>query len=327
MNNAAHTSMSSNETSQPRVINVLWSSRAFGGAEVYVETMRTIWGTETCALQSLSAKERLKLAADIAFGSNIYIFHDLRAAFFGFLRPTRRNITVIHAPGKWLKLTQTITFLHAFLQKRVVMVADDIYPDPPTDHVVVLENFSTAGIEAHDASADAIYFGRMAHTKNVLDLAQFWHDHMKTGTLHMLGDGALLAELRAKYEHEGSNIRFHGAVAHDRITEIASECRFYTSFSGLEGLSLSLIEAMDGGLIPLVTDLPSQQFVKQIPGIPLVTVKGDYTRLAAEIEVINTLPPEDRAALRDTVRTTVRDRFRDRWMGFWDQTIREARKG
>jgi len=318
-------STASHMRSQPKVINVLWSARAFGGAEVYVETMRTTWGTETCALQSLTLRQKLALAMDIAFGRNIYIFHDLRAALLGFLRPTRRNITVIHAPGKWLWLTQGITFLHGFFQKKVVMVAGDIYENPSSDRVVVLDNFSTAGIEAQDASADAIYFGRMADTKNVFDLAEFWHDHMTTGTLHMLGDGALLPGLREKYEHPGSNIRFHGAVAHDRITDIASTCRFYTSFSGLEGLSFSLIEAMDGGLIPLVTDLPSQQFVKEIPGIPLVTVRGDYPALAQEIEAINALPAEERSALRVTVRDTVRRKFRDRWMQFWEDTIHQAR--
>lgn len=324
MKTVTPTSTASSGTSPRRVVNVLWSSRAFGGAEVYVETMRSTWGTETLALQDLDRKGLLALMGRIAFGCDMFVFHDLRAAMLGFLRPTRRNITVIHAPGKSLKVTRAITFLHAFIQKRVVMVAADIYPDPPSDRVVVLENFSSAGIEATDASADAIYFGRMAHTKNVLDLAQFWHDHMTTGTLHMLGDGALLPELREKYEHEGSNIRFHGAVPHGKIRDIASECRFYTSFSGLEGLSFSLIEAMDGGLIPLVTDLPSQQFVFEIPGIPMVTIKGDYPRLAAEIEAINAHPPEERAALRDTVRTTVRQRFRDGWMNFWEDTIRNA---
>lgn len=324
MNNKTPISTASTATSGPKVINVLWSSRAFGGAEVYVETMRTNWGTETMALQGLGFKGTLALLADIAFGRNTYIFHDLRAALLGFARPTRRNITVIHAPGKNLKVTKAITFLHAYIQKKVVMVAADIYENPPNDRVVVLENFSSAGIDAHDQSADAIYFGRMADTKNVLDLGDFWYNHMKTGTLHMLGDGALLPELREKYDHEGSNIRFYGAVPHDEITNIASTCRFYTSFSGLEGLSFSLIEAMDGGLIPLVTDLPSQQFVFEIPGVPMVTVKGDYTKLAQEIEAINAAPDATRAELRETVRTTVRRRFKDRWMQFWEQAIGEA---
>lgn len=308
----------------PKIINLLWSSRAFGGAEVYVETMRTRWGTETRALQGLSFMGLLALAVDIAFGRNFYIFHDLRAAFFAFLRPTGRNITVIHAPGKRLWLTRAISFLHAFTQKQVVMVASDIYPNPPTSRVVVLENFSTAHINSTDASADAIYFGRMADTKNVLDLAAFWSGHMTEGTLHMLGDGALLPELRDKYEHADSNIVFHGPIPHDQIREIANGCRFYTSFSTLEGLSLSLIEAMDGGLIPLVTDLPSQRFVQEIDGVPLVTVKGDYPKLAAEIQAINALSDAARREMRQTIHTTVQERFRDQWIAYWDSTLRSA---
>jgi len=316
--------MSSNETSQSKVINVLWSSRAFGGAEVYVETMRTTWGTETSALQSLSAKERLKLAADIAFGSNTYIFHDLRAAFFGFLRPTRRNITVIHGPGKRAGLTRAVIAAQAFIQKRVILVAADIYPAPPTNRVQVLENFSTAGIEATDDSADAIYFGRITASKCVDRLTAFWAEHAPQGQLHVIGDGDLLPELRQRHAQDEA-IRFHGALPHREIAAIASDCRYYFSFSDREGLSLSLLEAMDGGLIPLVTAIPSQTFVQEIPGIP--TVHDDHAGLAADIAAINALPGAERTVLRNAVRTLVRQRFRDRWMATWSTLLgRVARR-
>lgn len=314
MINEIHTLTSSSETSRPRVVNVLWSSRAFGGAEVYVETMRKTWGTDTCALQALSTRELLALAVNIAFGTDIYIFHDLRAALLGFLRPTRRNISVIHGPGKRAWLTRAIIAAQAFIQKRVILVAADIYPEPAPERVQVLESFSSAGIDAKDASADAVYFGRINESKRVDRMTDFWAEYAPQGQLHVIGDGDLLPELRRRHAGD-SAIRFHGALPHSEIAAIASSCRYYVSFSDREGLSLSLLEAMDGGLIPLVTRIPSQTFVQEISGVP--AVRDDYDRLARDILAIDEMPVAERGAIRAAARTLVRQRFRDRWIATW----------
>ena len=321
MKTVTPTSTASSGTSPRRVVNVLWSSRAFGGAEVYVETLRNTWGTETVALQDLDRKGLLALMGRIAFGREMFVFHDLRAAMLGFLRPTRHNITVIHGPGKRAWLTRLLVWLQAYTQKCVVLVSNNIHPAPPTDRVVILENFSSAGIKAGDASTDAIFFGRITRAKGVDRMLAFWSRHQPGGTLHVIGDGDLLAEMKQRHAHVGSYIVFHGALPHAEISRIASECRYYVSFSDREGLSLSLLEAMDGGLIPLVTDLPSQQFVFEIPGIPVVVGKGGDDTLAVEIARINALPPEARADLRAKIQHMVRTRFRDRWMRFWDALI------
>ena len=320
MSTTTPTSTSSNRNSLRKVVNVLWSNRAFGGAEVYVETMHTTWGTDTVALQCLNRKGMLYLMLRIAFSqSEMFIFHDLRAAALGFLRPTRRNITVIHGPGKRARLTKLLVSLQAFTQRHVVLVSNNIHPDPPTDRVVVLENFSSAGIKANDLSADAIFFGRITESKGVSQMLKFWHAHKPGSTLHVIGDGDLLEEMKCLYNHEGSGIVFYGALPHVEISHIASSCRYYISFSDREGLSLSLLEAMDGGLIPLVTDLPSQRFIFEIPGLSPVT--SYYQMLTAHISHINSLPPPERHELRKTIRNHVRACFRDRWFGFWKSVI------
>ncbi len=319
MNKPTPISTALNETSAPKNINVLWSGRSFGGAEIYVETMRRNWGCEIIALQTLSAVEMLRLMRDIAFGRNTYVFHDLRAALLGFLRPTRKYITVIHGPGQRQGLTRAVIRAQAFTQKAIVLVSDDIYPNRSNDRVFVLENFSSAGIKATDQSADAVFVGRVTRAKCVDKTVAFWHRYQPGGILHIIGDGDLLPELRTRYEIEGSNIRFHGAMPHEQITKIASTCRFYVSFSDREGLSLSLLEAMDGGLIPLVTNLPSQRFVFEIPDVPMVDEDGE--RLAQAIARINDGTAKDRATLRDAVRRTVRERFQERWLKVWEQLL------
>ena len=321
MENAKHTSTSSSGTLRTRAINVLWSSRTFGGAEVYVETMSKTWGTQTCALQALSAKQWFVLVAKIAFGSDMYIFHDVRAALLCFLRPTRRNITVIHGPGKRPWLTRAIIKIQSFIQRRLILVATDIYPGLSIKRVQVLENFSSAGIDARDITADAVYFGRIDVSKRVDRMLDFWAVHSPKGLLHVIGDGSLLPELRRRYERS-SNIVFYGALSHSKIAEIASCCRYYISFSDREGLSLSLLEAMDGGLIPLVTAIPSQLFVQQIPALPIV--RDDPVSLANDILTIDLMPEAERHAIRTACRTLVQQRFRNHWISSWsiilDQT-------
>ena len=316
MGNTLLTLIVSNVTLPPKVVNVLWSARNFGGAEIYVATMHRLWGTETIALQNLDFKEKLRLVSRIFCGRELFIFHDLRAALLGFLRPTSRNVSVIHGPGRYARVTRAIVSLQAYTQRFVVLVSNDIHPAPPTSRVVVLENFSSAGIESTDCSEDAIYFGRITETKGVDRMLSFWHRHKPGGNLHVIGDGDLLDEMKSLYDIEGSEILFYGALPRERIADIASTCRYYLSFSNREGLSLSLLEAMDGGLIPLVAELPSQEFVFEIPGIPAVTEDG-YT-LATNIQRINSLSPGERAELRETIRSHVRTCFRNRWFGFWN---------
>ena len=119
--------MSSMKKSNKKIFNVLWSSRDFGGAEIYVETMRKTWGTETIALENLSIKEILSLTYNISFGSDNYIFHDIRAALLGFFSPNRKHITVVHGPGRSILITKVIIFLQAFIQKKVILVSSNIF--------------------------------------------------------------------------------------------------------------------------------------------------------------------------------------------------------
>lgn len=316
------TSMSSNVTSPRTVFNVLWSSRTFGGAEIYVETMRKRWGTETIALQSLRAMGLLRLALRIAFSRDVFIFHDLRAAVLGFLRPSRRNITVFHGPGKRPRMTKRFVAMSALVQRMVILVADDIAPTVVRDNIEVVQNFSSAGIIANDASADAVFVGRVTASKSVQELVRFWREHTLKGRLHIIGDGDLLPLLSQEYG-DGQKIIFHGAVPHAEIAKIASTCRYYVSFSRREGLSLSLLEAMDGGLLPLVTDIPSQQFVFEVDGLPKVT--QDLGGLARRIGEIDALPHDVRSTMRANVKSKVHQRFRDSWYRFWDMTLKECR--
>jgi len=304
--------------SNKKIFNVLWSSRDFGGAEIYVETMRKTWGTETIALENLSIKEILSLTYNISFGSDNYIFHDIRAALLGFFSPNRKHITVVHGPGRSILITKVIIFLQAFIQKKVILVSSNIFQMQINKRLLVLENFSTAGIQTDDTTNDAIYFGRISESKGVYKMLNFWVEHEVLGKLHVVGDGNLLNELMECFSNQ-SNICFYGSKSHSEIAIIASKCRYYVSFSEREGLSLSLLEAMDGGLIPLVKNIPSQSFVYEIDGIP--SIDGNMIELVAQILAIDSFTKNDRKTLQKNIQNIIRARFRNKWINTWSDLL------
>lgn len=310
--------MSSKKKSNQKIFNVLWSSQNFGGAEIYVETMRKTWGTETIALENLSLKEILSLAYNISFGSNNYVFHDIRAALLGFFSPNRKHITVVHGPGRRIWITKVIIFLHAFMQRKVILVSSNIFQMQINKRLLVLENFSTAGIQTDDTTNDAIYFGRISESKGVPKMLNFWVQHKILGKLHVVGDGNLLNELIERFSNQ-PNICFYGSKSHNEIAAIASKCRYYVSFSEREGLSLSLLEAMDGGLIPLVKNIPSQSFVHEIEGIP--AIEGNLIELVEQILAIDSFAKNRRKTLQETIQNIIRDRFRNKWINTWSDLL------
>ena len=71
-----------------KFINILWSDRSFGGAEIYTKKLDSEFLSQTIPLKNLSLKGWIYLIRDILLKRNRYIFHDLRASalniFFSF---------------------------------------------------------------------------------------------------------------------------------------------------------------------------------------------------------------------------------------------------
>jgi glycosyltransferase involved in cell wall biosynthesis len=83
---------------------------------------------------------------------------------------------------------------------------------------------------------------------------------LKNGRYHfkIAGDGQQLAELtehfqKAKYSN--ISVELLGLVAHDRMTELWAHSDISILFSEFEGMSLSMLESMGQGCVPIVTDV------------------------------------------------------------------------
>jgi glycosyltransferase involved in cell wall biosynthesis len=83
---------------------------------------------------------------------------------------------------------------------------------------------------------------------------------LKKGTYHfkIAGDGPQFAELTGHFkENEYSNIsiEFLGLVAHEKMTHLWASSDISILFSAFEGMSISMLESMGQGCVPVVTDV------------------------------------------------------------------------
>lgn len=74
--------------------------------------------------------------------------------------------------------------------------------------------------------------------------------------LDMIGDGPLLADLKAYAERNGivGSVRFHGWLSHDKVQDVAAECAVLAFPSVREFGGGVVLEAMAMGVVPLIVD-------------------------------------------------------------------------
>jgi glycosyltransferase involved in cell wall biosynthesis len=114
----------------------------------------------------------------------------------------------------------------------------------------------------HEKSLTITYGGRIEQRqKRILDLIALT-DLLasKTGNYHfkIAGDGPQLAKLVEhfeKKEYSNVSIEFLGLVAHERMTDLWAGSDISILFSEFEGMSISMLESMGQGCVPIVTDV------------------------------------------------------------------------
>jgi glycosyltransferase involved in cell wall biosynthesis len=114
----------------------------------------------------------------------------------------------------------------------------------------------------HKKPLTITYGGRIEQRqKRILDLIAL-ADLLasKKGNYHfkIAGDGPQLAQLIEhfeKKEYSNVSIEFLGLVAHERMTDLWASSDISILFSEFEGMSISMLESMGQGCVPIVTDV------------------------------------------------------------------------
>jgi glycosyltransferase involved in cell wall biosynthesis len=127
-------------------------------------------------------------------------------------------------------------------------------------------------------------------------------------SLALVGDGGpTAAEIRALASADGRVVPL-GVLAHRDNVDVVARSAFYLSMTASDGASLSLMEAMAVGAIPLVSDIePNREWVDDgVTGalLPL----DDESAAAAKIEALITRPDAELDDMRRRNREIVRER-------------------
>ena len=114
----------------------------------------------------------------------------------------------------------------------------------------------------HEKPLTIAYGGRVEQRqKRILDLialAELLASKKGNYRFKIAGDGPQLAQLIeyfANKEHSNISIEFLGLVAHERMTDLWAASDISILFSEFEGMSISMLESMGQGCVPIVTDV------------------------------------------------------------------------
>lgn len=181
------------------------------------------------------------------------------------LRPGTRLVVFLHYPNDVHVADHLLTRLasrlacriwadsHETLSKRLPSI-------PPRKGRVI--SFVTSRIEAGAAKTVCpafIFWGRLHAQKGLgraLSIFAAVHEKVPSARFVVIGpDGGDLVRIQALAQAVGLKdvVRFTGGMAFDEIRGLAEGAAFYLQTSALEGMAMSVVEAMQLGLVPVVT--------------------------------------------------------------------------
>jgi glycosyltransferase involved in cell wall biosynthesis len=139
----------------------------------------------------------------------------------------------------------------------------------------------------HERPLTITYGGRVEQRqKRILDLIALMDLlALKKGNYHfkIAGDGPQLAQLVEhfeKKEYSNISIEFLGLVAHERMTDLWASSDISILFSEFEGMSISMLESMGQGCVPIVTDVSGAKEKITHGRTGFIVAVGDVTSMA-----------------------------------------------
>ena len=139
---------------------------------------------------------------------------------------------------------------------------------------------------------DFVFWGRIHAQKGLLRAVGLFADVLNQrpdACFYIIGpDGGALTQLRSLVVDLGlgSAVQFLGPMCFSGIQEVARKASFYLQTSELEGMGMSVVEAMQFGLVPVVTPVGEiGHYARQ--GENAVVVQDDATAAAEVLALLN----------------------------------------
>lgn len=305
-------------------LNILYSSRQYGGAEVYVRFMQETFGIDFVPLQSQSYSAFLTQFRTLLSVEKTLICHDLRASIIGllfyiFLR--KKIILVIHGPGKRAVITRSIIKTALLLRLRVVLVGSGILNNPKRNkYLYQIENisrFDSCRSQFIEEKPKFCFIGRVDKSKKVDKLCDLWETSFPLFELNIYGGGPLKDALISRFQNS-QNIHIRGEVTASEVEGILQKHTHYISLSIREGLSLSLLEAISLGVVPIVSRIPSQYFLESEMGIKLL--EPDSSNILQVVSELTNMTKEEMSTVQDKMQKYTM-RKHNAWITAWNSLL------
>ncbi|MCR5803810.1 MAG: glycosyltransferase family 4 protein [Clostridia bacterium] len=242
----------------------------------------------------------------------------------------KRTIFTVHSTFGGYKLhNKILSFINAFLAYRTVCVSKTSYMAyPKLIKYVKKERISTIqnGVDTERIDSilvddrtpkerdivDFIYVARMVPIKNHTFLVDVL-SNCKNG-IHFTFVGAEDPEktIRRKAEKLGvsDRITFTGLIPRNEVFRRLQRSDFYISASTLEGLPVSVLEAMYCGLPCILSDIPQHNEL----GGEAIILSYEINKWVSEIEKLASLSVEERELKAKTLREYVKNTYSLRGM-------------
>ena len=129
--------------------------------------------------------------------------------------------------------------------------------------------------------------------------------------LMMAGGGSQLEELKAIHskQYMKNRLLFLGPVSNNRLLHLMSESHLYVSAAQSDGISVTLLEAMQFGLVCLVSDFPTNVEVISHGFNGFLFANGDSHSFKSELKSILNLDEDQLDSISTSAKRTVEERF------------------
>lgn len=143
-----------------------------------------------------------------------------------------------------------------------------------------------------DCERLVLYVGRLSAEKNPLGLLDAWaavDTKAREGALlALVGDGPERAQVHARAQTPNLTDSVHLAGQRSDVANWYRAADLYVISSHIEGLSISMIEALASGLPVISTRVSGSSILVEVPAAGLVVDVGNIEKLAAAIEALLT---------------------------------------
>jgi glycosyltransferase involved in cell wall biosynthesis len=150
-------------------------------------------------------------------------------------------------------LSQSIDFYIACSPSEVSLLQNTF--KVPSDKIIFVPNYRDFKDDEPETylkkQYDFVYVGRIVQEKGVAKLAEAFNSLGICDKLICIGDGADLAHLRSTYPE----ITFFGHLDHGDVLRRLRKSKFMISNSQIEGLPYSVLEAMNLGVVPILSSV------------------------------------------------------------------------